>query len=211
MLSFFKRVFGDGNDAKIKAFLPVVAEINAFEPSVKALSNEPLSARTVYLKGELSGGRTLDEILPEAFAVVREAARRTLGQRHFDVQLSGGIILHKGNIAEMRTGEGKTLVATLPAYLFLDCPSASSITKVLFFMTQSIPSMTTSETKLVRLKFFMSFCVHALAGKLMRRILLMAPTMNSVLTTSAIISPMTNGNCAKGISISPSLTRWIQF
>ena len=117
MLSFFKRVFGDGNDAKIKAFLPVVAEINAFEPSVKALSNEPLSARTVYLKGELSGGRTLDEILPEAFAVVREAARRTLGQRHFDVQLSGGIILHKGNIAEMRTGEGKTLVATLPAYL----------------------------------------------------------------------------------------------
>ena len=117
MLSFFKRLVGDGNEAKIKAFSPIVAEINRLEAEIKALSDEELSKRTVFFKSQLSKGRTLDEILPEVFAVVREASRRTLGQRHFDVQLSGGIILHKGNIAEMRTGEGKTLVATLPAYL----------------------------------------------------------------------------------------------
>ncbi len=112
-----KRLFGDGNEAKIKAFLPLVAEINKLEPLMEALSSEELAGRTAFFKKELENGRTLDEILPEAFAVVREASRRTLGQRHFDVQLLGGIILHKGNIAEMRTGEGKTLVATLPAYL----------------------------------------------------------------------------------------------
>ena len=117
MFSGLKRLFGDGNEAKIKAYLPLVAEINSLEPAVKALSDGELRARTDFFKKELSNGRTLDEILPEAFAVVREAARRTLGQRHFDVQLIGGIILHKGCIAEMRTGEGKTLVATLPAYL----------------------------------------------------------------------------------------------
>ena len=117
MFSVLKNLFGDGNEAKIKAFLPIVAEINKLEPVVKALSDEELMARTAYFKAELASGRTLEEILPEAFAVVREASFRTLGQRHFDVQLVGGAILHKGNIAEMRTGEGKTLVATLPAYL----------------------------------------------------------------------------------------------
>ena len=117
MLSFLKRVLGDNNQAKIKAFLPIVEEINGFEQAVKELSDEELKARTASFRAELTGGKTLDDILPEAFAVVREASRRTLGQRHFDVQLLGGIILHKGNIAEMRTGEGKTLVATLPAYL----------------------------------------------------------------------------------------------
>ncbi|MDO8483115.1 MAG: preprotein translocase subunit SecA, partial [bacterium] len=117
MLSMLKRLFGDGNEPKIKGFLPIVAEINALEIAIQALSDEALKARTQFFRSELSSGRTLDEILPEVFAVVREASRRTLGQRHFDVQLLGGIILHKGNIAEMRTGEGKTLVATLPAYL----------------------------------------------------------------------------------------------
>lgn len=110
-------MFGNGNEAKIKAFLPIVSEINNYESVIKALSDEELAARTTHFKKELASGRTLDEILPEAFAVVREASFRTLGQRHFDVQLIGGIILHKGNVAEMRTGEGKTLVATLPAYL----------------------------------------------------------------------------------------------
>ena len=117
MLSALKRLFGDGNEAKIKAFLPIVANINALESSVKALSDGALADRTEFFKKELNSGKTLDDILPEVFAVVREASRQTLGQRHFDVQLLGGIILHKGNIAEMRTGEGKTLVATLPAYL----------------------------------------------------------------------------------------------
>ncbi|MES2087633.1 MAG: preprotein translocase subunit SecA [Patescibacteria group bacterium] len=117
MLSFFKKLIGDNNDSKIKAFLPIVAEINGFEQTIKPLSDEALSKRTEYFKKELASGRTLDEILPEAFAVVREVARRTLGQRHYDVQLIGGTILHKGNVVEMRTGEGKTQVATLPAYL----------------------------------------------------------------------------------------------
>lgn len=117
MLSFFKNILGDGNDAKIKDFSPIVAKINAFEPVIKAFSDAELLAKTAYFKSEIASGKTLDDILPEAFAVVREASRRSLGQRHFDVQLVGGIILHKGNIAEMRTGEGKTLVATLPAYL----------------------------------------------------------------------------------------------
>ena len=93
MLSRLKQIFGDGNEAKIKAFLPIVAEINKFEGAISALSDEALSARTAYFKQELSTGRTLDEILPEAFAVVREASMRTLRQRHFDVQLLGGIIL----------------------------------------------------------------------------------------------------------------------
>ncbi len=117
MLSFLKKIIGDGNESKIKAFLPIVTEINNLENSIQSLSDEALAGRTKFFKSQLESGRTLDEILPEAFAVVREASRRTLGQRHFDVQLIGGIILHKGNIAEMRTGEGKTLVATLPAYL----------------------------------------------------------------------------------------------
>ena len=117
MLSTLKRLFGDNNEAKIKAFLPLVAKINAFESAIKALSDSELAAKTDFFKSELAKDKTLEDILPEVFAVVREAARRTLGQRHFDVQLVGGAILHSGAIAEMRTGEGKTLVATLPAYL----------------------------------------------------------------------------------------------
>ncbi|MSU55041.1 MAG: preprotein translocase subunit SecA [Candidatus Taylorbacteria bacterium] len=117
MLFTLKKLFGDGNEAKIKVFLPIVAKISALEASIKALSDDALAGRTKFFREELAEGKTFEDILPEAFAVVREASRRTLGQRHFDVQLLGGIILHKGNIAEMRTGEGKTLVATLPAYL----------------------------------------------------------------------------------------------
>ena len=96
---------------------PIVSSINALEEKMKSLSGEGLKSVTVELRNKLEGGQSLDDILPEAFAATREASRRTLGQRHFDVQLLGGIILHQGKIAEMRTGEGKTLVATLPAYL----------------------------------------------------------------------------------------------
>lgn len=118
-MSFLQNLFGDKKERAIKPFLPLVAKINSLEESIKALSDEALKAKTVEFKKRLNAEKpeTLDDILPEAYAVVREAARRTLGERHFDVQLIGGIILHKGSIAEMRTGEGKTLVATLPAYL----------------------------------------------------------------------------------------------
>ncbi len=112
-----KRVFGSANDRFIKALNTTVEAVNALEPEVQKLDDAALKARTAWLKERLANGETLDDILPDAFATVREAAIRTLGQRHFDVQLKGGIVLHQGKIAEMKTGEGKTLVATLPVYL----------------------------------------------------------------------------------------------
>ncbi|MDQ3014261.1 MAG: preprotein translocase subunit SecA [bacterium] len=112
-----KNLFSDQNTKTVSTVQPLVEKINSLESTVTGLSNDELKAKTAYFKAQLAEGKTLDDILPEAFAVVREAAKRTLGQRHFDVQLIGGIMMHRGNIAEMRTGEGKTLVATLPAYL----------------------------------------------------------------------------------------------
>ena len=116
-MSIFQRLFGSSNDRKVKAMMARVARINSLEPAMQALSDEALRAKTVEFRERLGRGETLDQLLEEAFAVVREAARRVLGQRHFDVQLIGGIVLHQGGIAEMRTGEGKTLVATAPVYL----------------------------------------------------------------------------------------------
>lgn len=116
-MPFLQGIFGDSSTKAVKAAQPLVAKINALESSFSELSNDALQAKTDEFKKALKEGKTLDDILPEAFAAVREASRRTLGQRHFDVQLVGGIILHGGGGAEMRTGEGKTLVATLPAYL----------------------------------------------------------------------------------------------
>ena len=115
--SLAKKIFGSVNDRRLKSYRPKVAAINAMEPELEALSDEALRARTDEFRAQLAAGKTLDDILVPAFATVREAAKRTLGQRHFDVQLIGGIVLHEGAIAEMRTGEGKTLVATLPVYL----------------------------------------------------------------------------------------------
>jgi preprotein translocase subunit SecA len=115
--NLLKKVFGSRNDRLLKRYMQTVRAINALESSVQSLSDEALRGRTDEFKARLAKGETLDQILPEAFAVVREAGRRVLGMRHFDVQLVGGMVLHEGKIAEMRTGEGKTLVATLPAYL----------------------------------------------------------------------------------------------
>lgn len=111
------RIMGTANQRKLKKLQPIVQQINAFEPAIAALTDEELKEKTNEFRQALSQGKTLDDILPEAFAVVREAAKRTIGQRHYDVQLVGGIILHQGKIAEMKTGEGKTLAATLPLYL----------------------------------------------------------------------------------------------
>ena len=112
-----KRVFGSSNDRLVKKLEKTVEQMNAFEPHLEALSDEELTAQTDKFRGQLAEGRTLDEIMPEAFATVREASKRKLGMRHFDVQMVGGMVLHRGEIAEMRTGEGKTLVATLAVYL----------------------------------------------------------------------------------------------
>jgi len=112
-----KSLFGSSNDRYVKSLKPTVAKIAAFEPEMEAMTDAQLAAQTVKFREQLDNGATLDSLLPEAFATVREAARRVLGQRHYDVQMIGGIVLHRGEIAEMRTGEGKTLVATLATYL----------------------------------------------------------------------------------------------
>ncbi len=112
-----KKLFGSANDRRLKTYPPKVAAINALEPELIALSDDEIRARTQMFRDQLAAGKTLDDILVPAFATVREAAKRALGQRHFDMQLIGGMVLHEGSIAEMKTGEGKTLVATLPTYL----------------------------------------------------------------------------------------------
>src|SRR6202046_3480320 len=112
-----RKVFGSANDRRVKGYQGRVDAINAIEPELSALSDEALKARTAEFRQQLAEGKTLDDLLVPAFATVREAAKRTLGQRHFDVQLLGGMVLHEGDIAEMKTGEGKTLVATLAVYL----------------------------------------------------------------------------------------------
>ena len=117
MFGILKRFLGDNNDKEVKRLRAKVDEINGFEEGLKNLSDSSLARCTDKFRDRLAEGETLDDILPEAFAVVREASRRILGMRHFDVQMMGGICLHEGKIAEMRTGEGKTLVATLPTYL----------------------------------------------------------------------------------------------
>ena len=112
-----KKIFGDPNEKELKNIRPIVDKINALEPDMERMSDANLQAKTAEFKLRLQKGETLDDILPEAFAVVREASKRVTGMRHFDVQLIGGVVLHRGKISEMRTGEGKTLVATLPVYL----------------------------------------------------------------------------------------------
>lgn len=117
MANFLTRILGDPNKQALGKLKPIVDRINLLEKDIQPLSDGGLKAKTDYFRELLANGKTLDEIMPEAFAVVREAAKRVLGERHFDVQLMGGVVLHQGKIAEMRTGEGKTLVATLPVYL----------------------------------------------------------------------------------------------
>jgi preprotein translocase subunit SecA len=116
-MSFLSKIFGDANEKYVKGLQPTLAKINSFEPELEKFSGEQLKEKTKELKTRLEKGETLDDILSEAFALVREASKRTLNQRHFDSQMAGGIVLHQGKIAEMKTGEGKTLSATLPAYL----------------------------------------------------------------------------------------------
>jgi len=116
-MGLFTKMFGTRSDRELKKIMPIVDKINALEPEFQALSDNELRNKTDEFKERLTHGETLDDLLPEAFATVREASVRVLGMRPYDVQLIGGIVLHQGRIAEMKTGEGKTLVATLPSYL----------------------------------------------------------------------------------------------
>ncbi len=115
--TFLKKIIGSKNERELRRLQPLVDKINSFEGTVNSLSDAQLAGKTVEFRQRLEKGATVDDLLPEAFAVVREAGKRVLGMRHFDVQLIGGMVLHAGKIAEMKTGEGKTLVATLPSYL----------------------------------------------------------------------------------------------
>src|SRR3989339_1980691 len=116
-MSFLDRFFGPTYEKELKEIKPIISAVNGFESEIQALTDEGLLERSQSLKKRVQDGASLDDVLAEAFALVRESAKRTLGQRHYDVQLIGGVILHRGKITEMRTGEGKTLVGTLPAYL----------------------------------------------------------------------------------------------
>ena len=118
LFGFFKRfIFGQSSQDALTRYYQAVSVINTLEPTISTLSDEALKDKTTEFKDRLSKGETLEDLLPEAFAIVRETGKRTLNMRHFDVQLIGGMVLHEGKISEMKTGEGKTLVATLPAYL----------------------------------------------------------------------------------------------
>ena len=116
-VKIFDKIFGTHSERELKRIIPIVDQIEALRPAMQELSDEQLKAKTEEFKKRLADGETLDDILPEAFATVREAAKRVLNMEHYRVQLIGGVILHQGRIAEMRTGEGKTLVSTAPAYL----------------------------------------------------------------------------------------------
>jgi preprotein translocase subunit SecA len=136
----FAGIFGSRNQRLLKGYSKYVKQINALEENVAALDSAAMPARTAELKAEVAAGKPLDAILPEAFALAREAARRALGMRHFDVQLMGGMALHEGKIAEMRTGEGKTLVATLPAYLNALSGKGVHIVTVNEYLASAMPS-----------------------------------------------------------------------
>ena len=113
----YNKIFCSHSEREVKKIQPIVQQINALEPRISSLTNEQLQAKTAEFKQRFANEESLDSLLPEVFAVVRETGKRILNMRHFDVQLIGGVVLHQGKIAEMKTGEGKTLVATLPAYL----------------------------------------------------------------------------------------------
>ncbi len=117
VLKFINKLLGSYNEKEVKRLMKRVERVNALEGEISQLGDDQLKNKTAEFKERLAKGETLDDLLPEAYAVVREASKRVTGMRHFDVQILGGIVLHKGRIAEMKTGEGKTLVATLPAYL----------------------------------------------------------------------------------------------
>ena len=144
-MNIIDKVFGTHSERELKRIKPIVDKIESYKDAMGALSDEELRGKTVEFKERLAKGETLDDILPEAYATVREAGKRALGMEHFRVQLIGGIILHQGRIAEMRTGEGKTLVSTLPAYLnALEGKGVHIVTVNDYFIISAFTSVTIS-------------------------------------------------------------------
>ena len=199
-MNVFKKIFGTSSQREVKAILPLVNKIEGLEEEYKALTDAQLQAKTPEFKQRLADGETLDDILPEAFAACREAAWRVLGMRPYRVQLIGGIILHQGRIAEMRTGEGKTLVATLPAYLnalsgkgvhiitvndYLAKRDSEWMGKVYRFMGLTVGLVSTASWDRPRRTHTPPTSPTA-------------PTTSSALTTSGTTWPSTPASCAAG-------------
>ena len=191
--SFLTKIFGSRNDRLIRQYRKRCAQINKLEPEIQALTDEQLRGKTAEFRERLDKGETLDALLPEAFAVVREASRRVLGMRHFDVQLIGGMVLNDGKIAEMRTGEGKTLTATLAVYLnALPAKGVHVVTVNDYLASRDAAWMG-------RLYNFLGMTVGTI------------PTTNSASTTCATIWSMKSATVVSVLWPTPLLTKWTRF
>ena len=202
MGNFLKKLFGSSNDAEIKRLRKTLDKVNALEAEIHALSDEELQAKTPAFKQRLANGETLDALLPEAFAVVREAAQRTLGQRPFDVQVLGGIVPHQGRIAEMKTGEGKTITCVMPAYLNALTGKGVHIVTVNDYLAKYQGEMMRQDLPFpghVRWDRFSTAWIRSSAASPMPAISSTARTTNSALTTCA-----TTWWCARRIWFSAS-------
>ena len=193
-MSIFKKLFGTTSQKEVKAIMPLVDKVLALEEEYKALTDHQLQAKTQEFKDRLAQGETLDDLLPEAFAACREADWRVLGMRPYPVQIIGGIILHQGRIAEMKTGEGKTLVATLPAYL-----NALS--------GKGVHIVTVNDYLAKRDSEWMGK-VYRFMGLTVGLVIHTAPTTSSALTTCGTTWPSTPRSWSSGATPSPSWTRW---
>ena len=179
----FGKIFKSYSEKEVKRIMPTVEKINELEPEISKLSDSELRNKTNEFKDKLKNGSSLNDILPEAFAVCREASKRVLGMRHFDVQLIGGIILHQGRIAEMKTGEGKTLVATLPVYLNALTGEGVHVVTVNDYLAKRDSEWMGKLYRFLGLSVGLVISgMNPKAKKHMRVILLMALTMNMVLT-----------------------------
>ena len=190
-VSLMTKLFGSRNDRLLKQMQKEVSKINALEPVFEALSDEELKAKTTEFKERVEQGEELDVILPEAFAVVREASKRVFGMRHFDVQMIGGMVLNSGKIAEMRTGEGKTLTATLPSYLNALTGKGVHVITVNDYLATRDGDWCRPLFEFLGMAVGCNIAVwhHKINKQLTIQILLMVPTMNSVLIIFAITWP----------------------
>ncbi len=209
-MGLITKIFGTYSDRELKQIYPIVDKIEAMEPEYKAMTDAQLTAKTAEFKSRLAAGETLDSILPEAFATVREASVRVLGQRAFRVQLVGGIVLHQGRIAEMKTGEGKTLTATLPAYLNALTGKGVHIVTVNDYLAKYQCEWMGKVYRFLGLT--VGLIIHGLESRSgsgpTPPISPTAPTMSWASTTSVTTWSPTPPSWFSGATASPSWTRW---
>lgn len=212
-MGLFTKVFGTYSQRELKSIYPIVDKITALEDEYRQLTDAELQAKTREFKERLANGETLDDILPEAFAAVREAADRVLGMRPYPVQLVGGIVLHQGRIAEMKTGEGKTLVATLPAYLNALTGEGVHIVTVNDYLAKRDSEWMGKVHRFMGLT--VGLIIHDMkrrnARRPIRRTSPTVPTTRWASTTCVTIWPCTPTSRSSGATLSPSWTRWTPF